>query len=58
MFSIFLPVTKERSVILHGSKERRSRQNYFCLVVAMKEESGSHFPLPIELKKRQNNRNV
>ena len=28
-----------------GSKERRSRQDYFCQVVAMKEESGSHFSL-------------
>ena len=41
-FSI-LPGVKESSVILPGSKERRSRQNYFCQVVAMKEESGSHF---------------
>ena len=30
-------------MILPGSKERRSRQNYFCQVVDMKEESGSHF---------------
>ena len=41
----------------NASMERRSRQNYFCQVVAMKEKSGSHFPLPLELKKRQNNRN-
>ena len=35
-------------MILNGSKERRSRQNYFFPVVAMKEESGGHFPLPME----------
>ena len=39
---------KEHSVILHESKEGRSRQNYFCPVIAMKEESGSHFPLQFE----------
>ena len=45
--SIVLHGSKECSIVLHGSKERRSRQDYFCQVVAMKEESGSHFSLPM-----------
>ena len=39
----------ERSYIFNGSKERCNRQNYFCQVVVMKEESGVHFPLPIRI---------
>ena len=45
--SIVLNGSKERSIVLYGSKEGRYRQDYFCQVVAMKEESGSHFSLPM-----------
>ena len=46
-FSIVLHGSKERFIVLHGSKERRSRLDYFCQVVVIKEESGSHFSLPM-----------
>ena len=49
-----LPAVKEGSTILTGSKERRSRQDYFCKMVAMKEKSGRHFPFPLQLNERRN----
>ena len=35
---------------LTGSKERYSRQDFFCKMVAMKEKSGGHFPFPLQFR--------
>ena len=53
-YSMVWNVVQERSVILNGSKQRRSRQDYFCKMVVTKGKSGSHFSLPLELNERRN----
>ena len=49
--------TESRNVLSNCTGLNVPNRTTFRQVVAMKEESGSHFPLPMELKKRRINGN-